>query len=146
MRIFPSYDDVVIDPGVRRETRVPSRPPAASRSELQAALTGGVSQHGYSPMIPISTPVERDGMNTFDFGSLGQELADLRRSRFVAAVRNGVSDFGFHCPGGNQGHAKVVVHELSVNMLGTAEDGEARALCRSMQSSTNPQLTTAASY
>ena len=111
--------------------------------QLQAALTGAISQGLNTAMINVATTVEHD-LGDALFQSLCCDLlTDLSCGLDVAAETIEVL---VHSGCRHQGHALLIIDDLSVNVLGGAENIQTGTCCGAADLVTNAAMTTKTSF
>src|SRR5690606_12446042 len=105
---------------------------ALSRSEAQAALTGGIGQRLDAAMKEITSAVEYDLSDACLHRTLGKELADLGSSSLVRARLELALDIILDARGGGERHALCVIDQLGVDVLGGTEYRQARLPVRDL--------------
>src|SRR4051794_8290739 len=96
-------------------------------------------------MILVASAVEANLVNTGLLGTLSHDPAHDRGGGLVAAVGELGPDFRVARAGRRQRRAALVVDHLGVNVLGAAEDGQARTLRRPRHPVANAMLAPLAS-
>jgi hypothetical protein len=104
-----------------------NEPYVNSRSERQAALTGGIGQRCDAAVIHVAAAVEHDFLDAGSQGALGDQLADFDGRRLVGARLDLALDALVERRGRGERGALTVVDDLGLDMLARAEHAEARA-------------------
>src|SRR3954454_11042205 len=108
-------------PAVRSTARNTTHQPPID-SELEPRLAGGVGQGLDPAMIFVASTVEANLVNTGAPGPLGDDAADDRGRRLVAAVGLLRLDLGVERAGRGQRPALGVVDHLGIDVLRAPED------------------------
>src|ERR1700758_2164280 len=111
-------------------------------SEIETALTGGIGQ-GFDPaMKQISAPVEDDPLDPRPFRSLGNELADGVRRRYLGAILEARPEAFVEARSRRERASGGVIDNLRINVLRRAEHRKARSIvCRTTQIVADPLAT-----
>src|SRR3954464_1061304 len=94
--------------------------------ELQARFARGISERHHAPMVDVTIAVEEDLVDPLRLELLGDGGSDLLRALALLQTGQLRDDRLVERRGGRDRLVRVVVDDLRVDMLGRAENAQAR--------------------